>query len=623
MEEPLIGDLLALLSADASPARRAARDERRSRALRSLLSDREFEALPDELLDLLFGDRLVLWTDDRANVARAINVANYVWGLNALPVPADRGWLVWNLANLRNNLPEGPAMRFLEAVEQLSLFCSGASWYTDLRAGRVLRSLSPVRPFPPPSGPTVITVPAFNDPDVLAELLADLRANAELFDWGDVPVVVFDASNDPERAAAIRDLVSSLRTGRLCGVYVGREEAHPPTLPGTAAFTSAYAPLVPDPTGMFNPSVGGNLNVCFSYFGPEVTVANFDHDVLPSVDVPAAALDVFATSSVLPRGDLWRVEVPSADSATRRLPVDFMSAFGLRNPGAVFAVTGAEVTEGDDESYKWLRLEDGPSDGAEFAVAHIAGVQDHSARFLLNSVLDRGVSLSGARPAPFVPAHPVLPVAAARSKLITTTLTVRRHDVGAQSLGFVGTSVRVHDFLTGSFLRVFGGRPLYWAPVYLTHNRRYGLRGEKRYGEYLLNEEYMRVFLTLAERLEAQGSVSSWGDLARNWRETVRDAPLDDMIGEFLTDARALRARLAWARVDATYVAAADSIGATFRLDSGASECRRFHLERIAAEAERITAHLTHRSLVNKLGGAAGVERYRAALAHGGFPEVR
>ena len=67
-EEPLIVDLLALLSADASPARRAARDERRSRALRSLLSDREFEALPDELLDLLFGDRLVLWKIGRAHV---------------------------------------------------------------------------------------------------------------------------------------------------------------------------------------------------------------------------------------------------------------------------------------------------------------------------------------------------------------------------------------------------------------------------------------------------------------------------------------------------------------------------------------------------------------------------
>ena len=84
-----------------------------------------------------------------------------------------------------------------------------------------------------------------------------------------------------------------------------------------------------------------------------------------------------------------------------------------------------------------------------------------------------------------------------------------------------------------------------------------------------------------------------------------------------------LRARLERARVDATYAAAADSIGATFRLDSGANACRRFHLERIAAEAERITAHLTHRSSVNNLGAAAGLERYRTALAHGGFPAVR
>jgi hypothetical protein len=456
-----------------------------------------------------------------------------------------------------------------------------------------------------------MTVPTFNDPESVGALLESLESNARRFGWKLPPIVIFDASSDVSSAARIRALANSVDRTRSPAIYLAANVSPLATLPSIHDFNASHRGLcsLDEVAGMFNSTAGGNLNLCFTYFGPDVSVLNFDHDVLPVVEVPEEALRTLATSNVSLADDVVRFECPASDRATRRIPVDFM--YALRTSAQSFVLAGREVVEGDDESYKLVQL-GGAATEAQYAVGHICGVQDHSARYLLELVLAREASLSCASPPRFIPKNPVFPALVTASKLITTTLTFRRHDLADSSVGFVGTGVRVHDFLTGAFQRALCDRPIFWAPVYFLHNRKYGLREEREYGRYLLNEEYMHVFLDLCTRLGAMGFAGNFELLSNNWRHSLEQAPLAQFIDRFLERAEGLRNRLRSLKVDETYLAAAESIDAAFRLGESPAAARAHHLGQLLYEANRVSSHLDRRSQINMLGRLEGTRRWQS-----------
>jgi hypothetical protein len=395
--------------------------------------------------------------------------------------------------------------------------------------------------------------------------------------------------------------------------YIGQEFTSRNGLPTFAGLIAEYEGAVPGDTlrEAFNTSVGGNLNTCFSYFGPDVSVINFDHDVLPSVEVARDVLDHLETSMVdLAAGDL-RLERGAAAGGIV-IPVDFMRASTVPH----FLLVGEEIAEEDDQSYMRLRV-GGERREPEFVVSHIAGVQDHSAQFLLNQTVEARATLTAATPHRFTPAAPVAPVLAHRSKLITTTLTHRRHGLAPHSLGFAGTEIRVQDFLTGSFQNVLGGRPIYWAPIYLTHNRKYGVRQEGDFGRYLLNEEFMYVFLEAARLLEAGGGCQDFETLAGRWEGSIRQVLTDERLEAMLQTGERWSDRLDDEAIDHSYHTAAASIRAAFglMLDHGAA--RGDLRARIEFEARLVARYLRARPVIDALGRQAGARRYEITLGGG------
>lgn len=611
--DELLGARLSLGAQSAAPSEERVR---KTRALRRILFPDEFDAVPEDLLDLVVGDRLVIVVDDIPSTSVLVNIFNFVWGLSVLPKRAGGRWLLWNLDNLRGGLGRTVSGNsIVRAVEQVSAAASDRSWFARIESGEVIRGTPASRGRARPPWPAVITIPAFNYHEGLRNLLDELARNAELFAWEGIPVVVFDASSDPKIAEQNLALVRARDSDRLRAAYVGARVCHPSGLKSTQEFVHSLLPIagIDQVSRMFNPSVGGNLNTCFSYFGPDATVLNFDHDVLPSVEVPVGALLTLGTSDVPLSNSPLRMEVPAEASEIRRLPVDFLHSVERCIDGRPSCVlTGDEMVEGDNESYKLIQLSDASPVESEYLVAHICGIQDHSARFLLDSVLERGLSLRDAAPERFVPARPVYAASVSGSKLITTTLTMRRHGLDAPSLGFVGTSIRVQDFVTGAFHRTLSGRPILWAPVYLTHDRRYGLRGEARFGEYLLNEDYMRAIREMIDRLHIDGRAASLGELRRRWQEVSHLFALPEFIDKFLDSARGLTSRLKAKRVDETYDVAADSIARAYGLRGSGPRrlrARDRHQEALMAEIERVSQHLEHREAVNSLGRQDGLER--------------
>lgn len=589
-------------------------DARRTSALRALVGGAAEAVLEGGLGDVLLGQGLVCEVGDGRDVARAVNTFNFAWGLTVVPARVSPSrWLVWNVDNLWRGLGGGAdAADLLSALEALASGAPQAGWYRGLRRGEALCSRRPVAaPAASWPGRAVITIPAFNAPDRLAALLDGLLENAAVFGWTGVPIVVFDASSEEFRAAN-RRLVRERSTGRADIAYLGAEHARPPALADLSAFAASHARAGLPGAELFNASAGGNLNCCFSYFGPDVTVLSFDHDTVPSVDVPVQALDSLDCSTVELDGGVHLVEVASAAQPTRRIPVDVLSASRPRDPGEAFVLAGREVVLGDNESYSALALDEAATRPAEYAATHIAGMQDHSARFLIESALEAGDSLLRVTPRRFVPAKPTLPISAARSKLATTTLTVRRAGLPGESVGFVGTHVRVHDLLTGRLQWLLHRRPVYWAPVYVTHDREYGLRQERRYGDYLLNEEYMRAILEVVSAVEHAGPAPSWPELAARWDGALRGWAAEATIDAFVDRARDLVRRLHEARVDPSYEHAAESIAAAFRLDASPSSARAHHRTEISREAARVSAHLRSRPWVNAKGRVAGGAYYRA-----------
>jgi hypothetical protein len=332
-------------------------------------------------------------------------------------------------------------------------------------------------------------------------------------------------------------------------------------------------------------------------------VINFDHDAVPVVTVPTAVLSDMETAVVrLPGDGALSIEFGghAPEGALRTLPVDFMRAVARSGNGGGFTLIGSEAVSGDDESYSAIDL-GGTDAECEYVVAHIAGMQDHSARYLLDTAVLNGETLRGIAPPLFYPVKPALPARVRESKLTATTMTVRRHDVGQSSIGFVATEVRVADLLTGIFHEHLTRRPMYWAPVYLTHLRAPGLRDEERFGRYLLNEEYMRILRGLAVRMRPPCAPSSLTTLASHWDQAVSKGGLEHEATLLVQHGAIAADALRRVAVDDSYPAAAASIEHEFGASRNASSAAQVHVRILREECQHISWHLRARDTLNTL----------------------
>jgi hypothetical protein len=126
-------------------------DAIRLQALLGLLTFNEPHGFDPDLSELVLGDRVVLWVENGMRAAQAVNIANFVWGLNVLPKPIGSGWLLWNLENLQTALGESiPCVALVRAVESLMATLCGSEpgWLVKLRRGAAIRRARPatVRP---------------------------------------------------------------------------------------------------------------------------------------------------------------------------------------------------------------------------------------------------------------------------------------------------------------------------------------------------------------------------------------------------------------------------------------------------------------------------------------------
>ncbi|CAH0127687.1 hypothetical protein [Roseomonas sp. CECT 9278] len=545
------------------------------------------------------------------NDAWAINVSNFVWGHYIVTRPADDRWLAFNLVELAKFRPQALNLQTILheicSLDRLELdrLLDGGCFHFHAHGNVAVSSIKRL----------AITIPAFNAPDLVEALLLALQDNALLFGWK-APIVLFDGSSTEDLQRAIERLAVRHSAEPCPVVYLGRKHSSVAEMPSIDAFVSAAAKALDDSSieELFSTSVGGNLNCCFSYFGPDVSILNFDHDVLPSVEVNEDILSRLETSCVASVGEDVLIErgEPAVGLGVQ-IPVDFMSAIRVSDS---LCLTGDEVRDGDDESYRKIKLHH-LSGNAEYWVTHIAGIQDHSARWLLEGALLRRESLRGAEPSRFAPTAPTLPALVFRSKLITTTLTLRLAGGAGVSFGFAGTRVRVQDFVTGTQHNASTGQPIGWAPVYMTHNRKFGMRGEEDFGGYLYNEEIMYAFLSALEAIEIRASHGQVSNFADVWKEEAALAISS-------TWARAVRERAQhWCKVleqnpvDASYSRAARSIRNHFMLDESDAVAEIELLACAGAESNLIERHVRTRERLNTALRERGVSWFCSASGSG------